>query len=456
VFHHTLTQWQRTLQQLKIVIRIYPWHTAKNFFLYASGALALRGISALCIPIVTRILSPDEYGLLSLCNSFMNVVVIIAGLGLRQVFYLEFFHKSSGERKTMFNSIMLIYLLTTFPLFLAAFTHTATINNYFFCNKASYTLIVATLIICFISFFTELFYQALSLHGKPILLIMTQFTVAAVIAITNIILLYYAHLGVLSTQLAVIVGLICSASCALYLYIKNGYAQHLDLSDARTNAKNYLALGFPFIPSLLFGWILSAGGRWMLANYSSMADVGIYAIADSFGYLYQIVVISSVSVIYLPMLLKKFAEQPHNIAILEQTNKKIMFSTMASATILLIAGLSTGKPLLYWILPKHYHASITYILPLLMGYVLWTGAHFMLGVIQFFKKTYLHLITLCIPTMLNIALNMLLVPTYGIDGCVYATIISYGAYFLMVYAVNHRLVQEMCNSNTTNSDGSTT
>lgn len=135
----------------------------KNFFIYSFGSVVLKSISILLAPITLTILNPTDYGLLSLFNSFTNILVVFAGLGLRQAFSIEFFHHDAVSRKTIINDIIGIYLVASLPIYLLLLNSFPLINSYIFINNATNNLITASLMFCFMHFFVELFYQVVYL-----------------------------------------------------------------------------------------------------------------------------------------------------------------------------------------------------------------------------------------------------------------------------------------------------
>ena len=56
------------------VIKASAWYTATEFF--------LKGIIFLSIPIFTRLLSPSDYGIVSLYTTWVDIFTVLIGLNL--------------------------------------------------------------------------------------------------------------------------------------------------------------------------------------------------------------------------------------------------------------------------------------------------------------------------------------------------------------------------------------
>lgn len=417
-------------------------HIVKNFFIFSFGSIMLRGVSILAAPITLNILNPSDYGLLSLFTSFNNIYIAVIGLGLRQVFYLEYFHCQEAERKKMTNSILGIYLLIATPITLALFAMHHALNHALFCDSAPPHLIALSLIYCFIFFFVELFYQHLQYESKALELTFLQTAIALITIALNIFFLYWMHLGVAGMLLGYACGAFLGVGLAGYQYGKAQYFDSFDIKQSMNHMAQYLHLGLPFIPGILFAWMLSSGDKWVLAHYGTLHDVGIYAIADAFSQLFYVVILYPLSGSYLPWLFKQFAHNKDAIAAIEQRNKKTMYASMLGIACAITVAYILGKPILYWILPAKYHESILYIWLILMGNVFWMGTYFASALIQYHKRSYFLALAICLPAILNIGLNIALIPLLGLYGCALATLLAYMAYFGLILGYNKHLLKK--------------
>ena len=240
-------------------------------------------------------------------------------------------------------------------------------------------------------------------------------------------------------MLGYLLGMLIAFGKGLYAYAKEKCFLEINVKESLSRAMPYLKLGFPFIPAILCNWVLSSGDKWVLARYASLHDVGIYTIADMFGLLYQMIILYALRSSYTPHLMRKFATNQDNLKSVERWNQKNMWVSMIGMASLITAGYLIGKPILYWVLPLKYHEAVNYIWLVLMGYIFLMGTGFANTLIQFHKRTYFLAFALFVPAMLNIGLNILLIPYFNIYGCVSATLISYIVYFLLTLWYNHRL-----------------
>ncbi len=100
-----------------------------------------------------RILTPADYGALSLVTSFIAIASAVCGLGLRQLFTLEYFHQTDDQRNQLIQRIIFVYTSINLPLLLYALANSRTIARVLFFDEVTPTVIVPMLVLTFLYFF---------------------------------------------------------------------------------------------------------------------------------------------------------------------------------------------------------------------------------------------------------------------------------------------------------------
>jgi len=412
----------------------------KNFFIYSFGSVFQKGISIFIAPIVMRLLTPADYGLLSLATSFISILATVAGLGMRQLLSIEYFHCDVDGRQKIVNDIISVYSFLMIPFFILLFFCMPLINKYFFVGQAFNFLIFIVLLVSFLHFFIDLFYQILQYQGKSIRLTVIQTVSAILLFSLNLLFLYCFGWGVSGVFVSRFVSMWFVLLFGIYFYVSQLYHVNLKFTSSIQKGFWYVKKGLPFVPRVLFGWILAVGDRWILAKYSTMQNVGIYSVADLFGQVFHLVIIIPISYAYLPYLLEKFAANKKNLLSIEFWNQRNMICVMVFMFLFVTVGYIVCKPLAFWIIPSKYHSAIGYVWLLLIGYVFLLGSYFASAFLHFQKRVWFLLLSLFLSAMLNIVLNILLIGYLQILGCVVATLVSYLFYFgiTVVYNVYRR------------------
>lgn len=415
----------------------------KEFFTYSFGAVLLRGLTILLAPFILRKISPEEYGILSLINSFIFIVVPIAGLGLRQVLTLEYFHCDGIARQKLVNTVIVIYLLVSTPLFALLYASRTQLQHYLWNRELDDRLVVIGITSTFMIFFAELFYQLLRYERKALMLTALQIIIAVATATGTFVLLFVFDGGVASILGMQCFGTFAACCVGLGTYYKYQYHTCIQPKKIINTAGYYLSYGIVFVPNLLFAWILVSGDRWLLARYANLHDVGIYAVASTLGQLFHLLILTPWTGSYLPYILNKFAQNKDNVFAIEKQNQRNMWLTMTGVIIIIALGYFLCRPILYRLLPPTYHEAPIYALTLLFGYVFLLGSYFASSLIQFLKKKNFLASALCIPALLNVFLNYQLIPRFGLYGCTSATLLAYMLYFVMTLSYNRYLLADI-------------
>ncbi|MBP6417721.1 MAG: oligosaccharide flippase family protein [Chitinophagaceae bacterium] len=74
-------------------------------FVYGLSSIFVRAINFLLLPFYTRILSPDDYGVLNIINTTFSIVWLLAVMALDSAAFVYFHDKPEGNlRKSIFAS----------------------------------------------------------------------------------------------------------------------------------------------------------------------------------------------------------------------------------------------------------------------------------------------------------------------------------------------------------------
>jgi O-antigen/teichoic acid export membrane protein len=409
----------------------------KNLLLQASGSLCVKGISLLLVPISTRFLMPEDFGLYALYNSFISIVAVFIALGLRQVFWLEFCRKQPYERRHMLNDMIIIYCCVAAPLLGLFFFYRTFVNNILFMGYGTSLMLAISLLICFLIFFVELLYQVLIYQQRVGQSLFLQ-AVSVAVTVTTALIFLHAGFKVTGMLLAQLIGSVVVSCYGLYQYYTKDMAQTMSFERVCVTWKQYLKDGLPFVPSLLSMWIISSSTRWLLAYYS-LAITGIYAVVEMVATVFQLLFIRPLQTVYAPALFQQFVDAGPCIALVDRHNKQLMWLTMAVLSLLTALGYWLLSPYVLRFLPPAYAAAVPLSLLMAAAQIILVGAAFSICYIQFRKKMlYLSGALLC-TAFVNALLCWLLVPWLQAAGALIAFLCAVLVYFIFTLWYNQRL-----------------
>ncbi|MHB0994699.1 MAG: lipopolysaccharide biosynthesis protein, partial [Sulfurovum sp.] len=84
----------------------------KNTFIYTLLQLVNSGIPFLLLPVLTRYLTPEDYGMIATYNTFVGVVSVFVGLSMSGAVGVSFFHLKQEELKKYIGNVFNILMIS--------------------------------------------------------------------------------------------------------------------------------------------------------------------------------------------------------------------------------------------------------------------------------------------------------------------------------------------------------
>lgn len=427
-----------TLEYLKKTVNDHvPLPVIKHFFIYIIGKILTSAISFISAPIMMILLPTGEYGLLSLIHSFNNVTMSCLGLGLVQLLLSEYNKCTTYSHEILINTIVLIYILCIAPIFIiGSLFFRSTLADFLFIPQNQQSIVYGILLICFFSFFNDLFYQVLQINGQSIVVTVLQVIVAALMVLSNIILIKFFNYDIQAVVWTQCLSVLAIFTLGCIFYLHNRYYNHFSFFLLLPMAPNLLRMSLPLVPFAFVGWTLALVNRWILTASSGLESTGIYSIADAGGQLMYRMIIHPIQGAYGPYIMNAYASDHAKIAVTEKNNYRIMMLVMFFLLVVVIVGYSFTKPLLYYMVPQRYSGAIDCALWILIGYVFLISSYFLSTFIQFRQKQWIFIVVFAITLLVNTALSLFITPLLGLWGLVYIVAITYSLHFALLALFN--------------------
>ena len=392
----------------------------KNTTFYTFASLFPQLLNFLLLPLYTHYLSPTEYGAIALVQVYSLILVIFGGFALHSSigrFYVEYINDEVRRKKFISSLFFLLLIACALFLFLVdingqrliSFLYSESNINYSpYFRIATWTALFTILI--------QLFSAILRIEEKA----KHFFIVSAIYAFLTTIFVIFGvvifKMGILGYLLALLISHFLSFF--LYFYLtRNNFVLSFDFSLLRGPLKYSL----PLLPHALSGYIFMYSDRIILEKYVSVAAIGVYALADQIARVFKMGV-DSFNNAYSPHFLKT-AHFDKSLAA-EQSTTLAEFSVFILC--LFIVLLSIFLPELSRFLIDQRYYAIWMMVPILASSFIFRSLYcFSSGGLFFEKKTLkVFLITLA-SAAVNIILNLIFIPIYGVMVAVITSFISY-------------------------------
>lgn len=384
----------------------------KNTAIFTLGNLATKIISFFLIPIYTNVLTTAEYGTVDLVVTAATVAIPVMTLNIMESVMRFNLDKDADHNKI--TKIGITILLGTIAIGVLLIP----ISNLFSTLSG---LGIFVYFYCIASAASQIFLA--DLRGKELL---AQYSIGNVIntlliALFNIVFLLVFNWGIKGYLFAYILA---NGLVAIYaLIIGKGYRAinaNLDNKKMREMLKYSIVL----IPNSFMWWIMNSSDHLMVTSMISVAANGIYAISYKLPTL-----ISTLIGIFNQAWGYSAIKEEESEDIEEYSNN--VFRNLIAITMIVGIGMMTFiKPFLKFYVSSDYYVAWKYTPFLIIGFVLMTFGTFMGTSYSVHKDSRGFLITGIFGAILNIILNLLLIPLIGVNGAALATCVSYIGVFL--------------------------
>ncbi|MPW36243.1 lipopolysaccharide biosynthesis protein [Vibrio sp. B1Z05] len=403
----------------------------KKSAIYISSSILSGIIPFLLLPILTRYLSPEEYGQVAMFNILVSGIGAISGLSVSGAAGRRFFDRGvSTAELARFNGNCFIILLlsTSATLFFLTITHNL-ISSYL---DIPAQWIYFGVIVSFFNFSFNFRLVQWQVRGSAKTYGLLQIINVAIVFGFSLLFVVSFELGgdgrVYATVItSMIIG------CLSYLALRN---KKLLLFEYNYNdIKSALNFGLPLIPHVLGGILLLSVDRLLVNRELGIETTGIYMVAVSLGGALNMV-FNSINKAYSPWLFSKLNESniEQYIFIVKCTYGYFLFLVIMS-----ILAFFISPPILIIIVGERFHEAADVLPIIILGQVFLGMYLTVTNYIFYVKKTkYLSYITLS-SGLINIILLLLFIPKYGIQGAAFSFMLANFWQFLCTWFLSTRL-----------------
>ncbi|MBC7915283.1 MAG: oligosaccharide flippase family protein [Pyrinomonadaceae bacterium] len=387
----------------------------KNTIIYSLGNFVLALSSFILLPIYTKFLSVAEFGLVNSMQIFSSIFIIFLTLALeRSLFRITYDYKEKHEKSIFFGTILITIFIISILVMAISFIISPLLQQLFksipFYPFFFYTIIY-TFLLVFINYSQTI--SQVQQSAKSFLTI--SLSVFFLTAIYNIIFIVYLKMGATGYVLGMLFGAITVLPLIIY-NLRNQVVLRWKLDML----KNALLFCVPMLPSLLFAWILNLSDRVIIDNYFSQVEVGIY----SLGYKIASLIIFGGSAFYL-------AYNPLFYEVVNTYEEEMAKKIICSYNKLFISAVcAMGISILIFsdvLLKLFFKVEYLDAVPFLFGFTVSFMIVQLCGLFNLMmyqnKKSTAVAITIIICAIINIGLNFILIPRYGIIFGVLSSII---------------------------------
>lgn len=382
--------------------------------MFAAGNLLTKLIYFLMVPLYTSALSTAQYARAEMLNTLIDIVYPIATMYVVEAMY-RFTIDDDADLQQTYGITMRITLWSILFVTVGSAVLYAVFQN-------PETLLFGALYISF-SIYKAVLQFARAL-GRNVPFAIAGVINALMLTGMNVLLLLVLKGGVDSYICSIIVA---NVTASVYIFFATGQRKYISLRFRPDKALRRVMLRYsiPCVPNMLGWWVVNVSDRYMLQYMVSDAVCGVYTAASKLP-----AVLSTFSTIF------QQAWQYSAVKESKSEDSETFYSeifTALSTFLLCLSSVVTlcTDVLCRIVLQKEFYEG-RFILPILLAAAVYScyAAYFgtFYGVI---KNNVMVMVSTILAAVVNVVLNLLLIPRMGALGAAYATLISYAVMALI-------------------------
>lgn len=384
----------------------------KNGSLYIFGNLFNKAIAFITVPIFTRMLTTEEYGIVNTYTSWVNLVAVIVGLSLGNSIRNAFV--DMREELGKYISSIFTLACVNFGIICSVFW---LIGNHISLPRE---LIWFCLVESFFNFIINAVVVRYVMEEEAIKRTALLALPNLVGAILSVLLIYLLqgdrHYGrIIATCVATM-----AFGLSIMLYYMIRYRSFFNVRFW----KYALPISIPLVFHGISCNILGTSDRSIITYYCGASETGIYSLIYNLSMVSNVLTSSAESV-WIPRMTKNLQQKDYRTF-----NHEVQIYVYA--VLFAFCGLLTAAPELVLILGgKEYLSGVDMIFPIVASSFVMFIYGVYVNIEYYYKKTQMIAIATVVAAGTNLVLNFIFVPIWGATAAAYTTLVSYFVSFLL-------------------------
>jgi O-antigen/teichoic acid export membrane protein len=388
--------------------------------IYGVGGLVSRILAILLLPLYTSYLSTADYGRIETLVAAAAVFSIVLRMGITSAFFRFYFDSPDPQRRVLI-------VRTSFWFTMASATFGLVFANVFASQIAhflhigdSQDLVRAAAV----GFWAQMNYEQLTslfrVEERAVAFVIASLANVLITVSATVLLVVVLDEGPLGVLVGNFIGTLC-----VYTVLLAYRRYQLGLQFSRKLLRAMNRFGMPLVPAALALWAINFIDRLFLAHFKGQSEVGVYSVA---------VRISSAVVFMLIAFRAAWPAFAYSIE--DDRDARRTYSYVLTYVVVVTCWVALGLGVLApWLVrllarnPSFYRASEAVGL-LAFGTAAYAAYTVMAIGSSRARKTQFNWVIAGFGAIVNIGLNVALIPPYGMIGAAIATAAAYVALFL--------------------------
>lgn len=388
----------------------------ENILIYGLGGVISKLVPLFMLPIVTRLMPGTEYfGLSDMSNTILSFGSAIAVIGMYDAMYRMFFEKDDEQfKKEICSTTIAFTVAMSVVVCVLMILGKDLISKVFFKDVKYSFLVYITAVTTLVSATNSIISAPTRMQNKRKIFLITN-TVSPILSYSISIPLILKGHYVIALPLAT---LIAGVSMEIIFWLLN--KEWFQIRNIKIEyLKPLLVIALPLFPNFLVYWIFNSSDRVMITNILNVGESGIYSVGSKLGHASHLIYTAFAGgwQFFAFSTMKEDNQVESNSKIFEYLG---IISFVCTSFVCVLSNIFFKIVFPEQYLSGYIIAPYLFLAPLLQML-------FQVAANQFIvvKKTWPNMFILMTGALVNVILNLTLIPSIGIEGASIATLTGY-------------------------------
>lgn len=390
--------------------------TVKQTVIYSIGNISTKLVGFILIPIYTKQLSVEEFGVLSILEISSQILIAFLGLSLHQGLTRWYWDiKNKEKQDSIFFTILLFVLVFSSVFVVLFFIIKKQLAILIFENANYQQLIILLLISSSFQLISQLVTSLMRLQSKAVMFSVTSLVRLVIALFFTIYFIIYLERGVIGIYEAQII------SYFIFLIITLKYIlQNINLNLDIQTLKKILIFSYPLTISAVAAVLLNVADRYSIRYIAGFKETGIYSLGFKISSLIKSIFMASAQFAITPIVYKMVNDK-NNVRFY---SKLATYMTYAITLVAIVVSIFS-KELVVLLAKKEEYIIAFKIIPILSISLIIDQFRYNIAFgLNIAKKTKIISRIIITVSIINIILNVILISYFSIYGAAIATLIS--------------------------------
>ena len=393
---------------------------AKHSAIYGLGTLVSRIIAVLLLPVYTRFLTPADYGAIETLVAGTAILVTLLRAGTRTAFFRFYFDSPEpADRLLVLRTSFWFTMASSTVGLVTGLVFAAPISQGLFATDERTDLVRAA----FVSLWALMNYEQLTslfrVEQRSVSYVLATLANLVITVGATIVLVVVLELGAVGVIVGSFTGTL-AVWTALLAYRREQLGLQFDIALFRRMEH----FGLPLVPSGLALWAVNFSDRFFLVKLAGAAETGLYSVG-----------VRMAAAVVLLLWAFRAAWPAFAYSIEDEDEARRTYGFVLTHLLFICSWLSLALGLLApWLVrllttPEFYDAARV-VAPLAFAATIFAGYIVVAIGVSRSRRTQFNWVVSGTGALVNVALNLALIPRYGMIGAAIATIGAYATMFV--------------------------